>query len=276
VSKKILITGATDGIGLATAKTLAELGHHLLIHGRSEVKLENAKEAILSQVGSSNKTVVECYQADLSDLHQMTNLVNEVLAQHEKLDVLINNAGVFKTPEAITLEGLDIRFVVNTIAPYLLSKKLIPLLKKAKGRIVNLSSAAQSTVELDALVGTKKIGDDFSAYAQSKLAITMWSRHMAMEQKEVSIVAVNPGSMLGSKMVQEGFGVSGKDISIGSNILVELALSEESNQLNGRYFDNDLGKFATARADVLDVNKTELLVKSIEVLISEKLGSINN
>lgn len=86
MTKTILITGATDGIGLLTAKTLAADGHTVLLHGRSDEKLEAAAQ----EVGGSPET----YRADLSDLDEVASLAQEIRARHERLDVLINNAGV--------------------------------------------------------------------------------------------------------------------------------------------------------------------------------------
>ncbi len=118
-----------------------------------------------------------------------------------------------ETARMLLGQGLDVRFVVNTFAPYLLTQRLLPLLGPP-GRVVNLSSAAQASVNPDAMRGTVKLAD-MEAYAQSKLAITMWSRVMAETLSDgPAIIAVNPGSLLGSKMVKEGFGVAGNDLRI--------------------------------------------------------------
>ena len=89
------------------------------------------------------------------------------------------------------------------------------------------------------------------AYAQSKLAITMWSHNMALSLGDTApaLIAINPGSMLGSKMVQEGFGVAGNDIRIGAEILVRAALDNEFSDASGKYFDNDKGQFASPHPD---------------------------
>ena len=107
------------------------------------------------------------------------------------------------------------------------------------------------------------------AYAQSKLALTMWSRHMAGELKDKgpAIIAVNPGSMLGSKMVKEGFGVAGGDLAIGATILVRAALDAKFATASGRYFDNDSGRFAPPHPDALDDGKCADVVRVIESLI---------
>ena len=209
MQKTILITGSTDGIGLETAKMLASKGHDILLHGRNSEKLARAEAAL----DGAHK--IETYTADLSDMTKVEALANKVAENHSSLDVLINNAGVFSTPEPITDAGLDIRFAVNTIAPYLLTQRLLPLLG-ASGRVINLSSAAQSPVDLDALSGKVTLSDG-AAYAQSKLALTMWSKTLALSLGDEGpiIVAVNPGSFLGSKMVKEAYGQEGKDLRIG-------------------------------------------------------------
>ena len=153
MQKTILITGSTDGIGLETAKMLAEQGHNVLLHGRNPAKLEIAEKQLLGVKGAGK---IEKYLGDLSVIKNVEELLRSILKNHSKLDVLINNAGVYNASRPITPDGLDIRFAVNTIAPYLLTKKLLPLLSNS-GRVINLSSAAQSPVQLGALTGEIKL-----------------------------------------------------------------------------------------------------------------------
>jgi NAD(P)-dependent dehydrogenase (short-subunit alcohol dehydrogenase family) len=117
-------------------------------------------------------------------------------------------------------------------------------------------------------MGKAKLADG-EAYAQSKLAITMWSRHLAQQlgNDGPTIIAVNPGSFLGSKMVKEAYGQAGKDLGIGANILARAATSDEFATATGQYFDNDRGSFASPHPDALDQDKNSRLVGSIESLI---------
>ena len=108
-AKTILITGATDGIGRLTAQKLVDLGHRVLIHGRNPAKLARAQTAL----GGS----VDTFQADLSDFAQVEGLARDIQAKYDRIDVIINNAGVLKTSQPRTAAGLDVRFVVNTLAP---------------------------------------------------------------------------------------------------------------------------------------------------------------
>ncbi|MEZ8016845.1 SDR family NAD(P)-dependent oxidoreductase [Vibrio splendidus] len=267
--KKIMITGATDGIGLETAKMLAQQGHHILIHGRNPTKLSKV-ETGLSRL--SKDAIIESYVADLSSLSEVETLANQVKSEHEKLNVLINNAGVYKVSDITTKDNLDVRFTVNTIAPYLLTQKLLPLFD-ASGRIVNLSSAAQSSVDLEALVSPNPDALDGPIYAQSKLALTMWSIHLAHKLGDQGplIIPVNPASFLGSKLVKDAYGLEGNDLGIGADILCRTALSEEFANASGKYFDNDSGLFKDPHTDALDTEKNQKLVTTLDQLLAEQL-----
>lgn len=263
MAKTILITGATDGIGLEAAKLLAAEGHQILLHGRNAAKLEAVK-ALLPDGA-------ETYLADLSDLTATAALAGEIAANHDHLDVLINNAGVLKAPRTVTADGHDIRFMVNTLAPYLLARRLLPLMAGA-GRIINLSSAAQAPVDLEALAGKAQLVD-MEAYSQSKLAITMWSRLMAEGLPNGPlIVSVNPGSLLATNMVRDGFGIAGNDIGIGADILFRAAISDEFEGRSGAYYDNDAGAFGPPHADAMDDAKAKAVLAGIEAALAGYLA----
>lgn len=230
----VLITGSTDGIGLLTARMLAAAGLEVIVHGRSAAKL--------AAVAKEMSGKVTTYEADLSSLEATAAMAERIVDNHDQIDVLINNAGVFKTEHPILPDGQDLRFVVNTLAPHLLTTTLLPIIPKT-GRVLNLSSAAQAPVDLAALSGATHL-DHMGAYAQSKRAITLWSAQMAQEHPAGPIfIAVNPGSLLATKMVREGFGVAGHDLTIGAGILCRLALDEAFGAATGQYWDNDAGAF---------------------------------
>ncbi|MEO1490654.1 MAG: SDR family NAD(P)-dependent oxidoreductase [Pseudomonadota bacterium] len=259
MSKTILITGSTDGIGLVTAKMLAGQGHKVLLHGRSRPKLD----AALADVGAGS----EGFLADLSSLAEVQTLAEAVTAKNNRVDVLINNAGILKSPSPMTPDGYDIRFVVNTFAPLVLTRRLLSILP-TDGRVVNLSSAAQAPIDPAAMAGQVAL-DDMGAYAQSKLAITIWTQELAKELPNgPAVIAVNPGSLLASKMVKEGFGVAGSDLSIGAKVLCDAALGDSFAAASGAYFDNDAGRFAPPHPAAQNPDHVRSVMQGIETALA--------
>lgn len=265
MKKTILITGSTDGIGLETAKELVLLGHKVLLHGRNQEKLELATKAVKEVTEEAD---LEPYLADLSSLEQTANLAAKVIENNTSIDVVINNAGVYKTNIKETSEGLDFRFTVNTISPYLLTKLLLPILA-TNGRIVNLSSAAQAPVIASNLARPSLL-DDSQVYAQSKLALTMWTTALVKTLKEHQVaVAVNPKSFIGSKMVKEAYGIAGGSLKDGSDILVRAAVSEEFSDASGKYFDNDIGQFSSPHREATNQQNCTRVLEALEVIINK-------
>lgn len=267
MNKTILITGSTDGIGKLAAINLAKEGHEIYLHGRNADKLA----AVISEIKAlSNNEKIHGFQADFSDLDAVKDLSKQVKEKLSKLDILINNAGVYKSPVNQTKDGLDTRFVVNYLAPYLLTEELLPLLKKgASPRIINLSSAAQATVSHDVLLGHQQISTQ-EAYAQSKLALTMWSFHLAELEPNIVVIPVNPGSLLNTKMVKEGFGRFWSSADKGGNILHDLAISEDYNNMSGKYFDNDQGVFGRAHSDAYNKMEVDHLIQETKTMLNLK------
>ena len=263
--KTILITGSTDGIGFQTAKRLVNEGHNVLIHGRSPQKVQN----VVNELSSLNAGTIDSFVSDLTDMKDVKKLANEIKEKYSKLDVLINNAGVYNIKDIRTKDGLDARFVVNTIAPYLLTKELMNIFDNSS-RVVNLSSAAQAPVDTRALKGEFMIPSAGEVYAQSKLALTMWGTLLGLELKAKGpmIVSVNPKSFLGSKMVKDAYGVEGADLSIGADILCRGALSSEFDHAHGKYFDNDIAQFSQPHHDALNAEKCEKIIEAIEEVLS--------
>lgn len=264
--KNILITGSTNGIGKLTAIELAKEGHQLYLHARSEEKLSKAIRELKESSGNPN---ISGFVADFSDLNQVKTMGETIAKTLNTLDVLINNAGVFKAKQAIAQSGYDLRFVVNYFAPFILTHQLLPLLKKSThARIINLSSAAQQEVDLNAILNKKALNDQ-TAYAQSKLALTSWSIHLAHQEKELFVVPVNPGSLLNTRMVQEAFGRYWSSADKGAKILYKLALSDNLTNKSGQYFDNDQGHFSQAHPDAYDSKKTENLIQLTNSLLQQ-------
>jgi len=262
--KNILITGSTDGIGKLAAIKLAKKGHAIYVHGRNPEKLSSTIAEIRKLSKNDN---VDGFLADFSDLDSVRKMAKEVKSKISKIDVLINNAGVFKSPVIDDDEGLDLRFVVNYMAPFLLTNKLLTLLKKGnEPRLINVSSAAQSALSYAAFRGTG-IFSTSDAYAQSKLALTMWSSHLAKEEEGITVIAVNPGSMLNTKLVKEAYGSHWTPAQKGADILFELALSEKHKNTTGKYFNNDKGSYERAHSNAYDSAAISKLIEVTQELI---------
>ena len=263
--KTVLITGATDGIGLETVKMLGKEGHNVILHGRNNAKLENIKGALEAQFpGSTFDTV----QADLSSFDDVRQLAIAVKAKNKHLDVLINNAGVFVMKNPVTNAGLDARFMVNTIAPYMLTLELIDVMDP-QSRVINVSSAAQAPINWSALRGEIQLSDG-AAYAQSKLAITMWTMNLGSKYKNngPKMVSVNPKSLLGSKMVKSAYGIAGGDLKLGAQIFMDAAFSDRFANVAGDYFDNDHNTFAVPHPFANDPSHIKMLIAELDAIIA--------
>ncbi|MEM6614318.1 MAG: SDR family NAD(P)-dependent oxidoreductase [Cyanobacteria bacterium P01_C01_bin.72] len=264
--KTILITGSTDGIGKLVAIKLALEGHEIYLHGRNSEKLATVVAEIKKQANNAN---IKGLVADFADLDAVKQMSKQIKKELSKIDVLINNAGVYNSSQGQNNDGLDMRFAVNYLAPFVFTNELIPLLKKgAAPRIINLSSAAQSSIDYEVLIGAKKRSAS-ETYAQSKLALTMWSFYLAKQEPELDVIAVNPGSLLNTNMVQKAFGKSWSSADKGANILYELAVSKDYQNVSGKYFDNDRGTFAEAHPDAYDETKIEQLITTTAKILAD-------
>ncbi|WP_298879817.1 SDR family NAD(P)-dependent oxidoreductase [uncultured Polaribacter sp.] len=270
--KTIIITGSTDGIGKGTALKFANEGHTVYIHGRSKAKVDKVVTEIKE---ASKNTNIKGLVADFSDLKAVKIFAAEIKKEVPVIDVLVNNAGVFKSSVEKTKEGLDLRMVVNYLAPIVFTNGILSNITNAQSpRIINLSSAAQSPVLEAVLTGKEQVSDN-NSYAQSKLAFTMWSFYFAKQHQNITTIAVNPGSLLNTKMANEAYGQHWYSAEKGVNIIFELALLEAYKNNSGQYFDNDKGDlkgfFSEAHPDAYD----ELKINSLLYLTNTLLQRID-
>ncbi len=265
MNKTILITGSTDGIGKLAAIKLAKDGHEIYLHGRGQDKLTKVIEEVKELSKNEN---IKGFIADFSDMDDVKQMANQIIQNVPKIDILINNAGVFKSQVQANKNGIDLRIVVNYYAPYILTNSLLPILRKGTDpRIINLSSAAQSSLTEEILTG-REMGPENNTYAQSKLALTMWSFFLANTLEDITVVAVNPGSLLNTNMVREAFGKFWSSADKGADILYDLAVSDEHKDANGKYFDNDKGAYGNAHADAYDqaiIDNLMQITKKVEL-----------
>ncbi|MEM6559460.1 MAG: SDR family NAD(P)-dependent oxidoreductase [Myxococcota bacterium] len=256
--KTILITGATEGLGLETARNLVLARHAVILQGNTSERLHEVARALSALPGAQS---VNHYVANLCDLDQVEALASNVLRDHERLDVLVNNASLITDASCCRL-GLDPRFVVNTIAPYRLALRLLKRLGEG-GRVVNVSSAAKNSVDLQALCGARKLSD-IDAYTQSKLALTMWSRHLArtVGRRGPVILAVNPG--LAS--VENSRDLELTRVRDGAAALARAVLSSDFSDASGLYFDTSRRCFSSPHPDAYDPHLCAEIVRAIDPL----------
>ena len=196
---RILVTGASDGLGRALAESLADRGHELVLHGRDPQRLAAVAE----------KTGGVALRADLADLAQVRGLARAVADRYDTLDVLVNNAGVgFGEPGApreLSADGNELRFAVNYLAPAPLSRLLLPLLRRAgAARIVNVASIGQHDVDLDDLMFERGY-DGVAAYRRAKLALIADTFDLAEELAGtgVTVNALHPATLMPTTMVRD-------------------------------------------------------------------------
>jgi NAD(P)-dependent dehydrogenase (short-subunit alcohol dehydrogenase family) len=233
---KILVTGATDGLGKRVALELASKGATVLLHGRNTERLETALEEVRRETGSEK---LRSYLADLSSLAAVRGLAERILPDEERLDVLVNNAGVIVPERRESEDGYELTFAVNYLAHFLITSLLLPLLRdSAPARIVNVASAGQSPVDFGDLM-LERGYDGMRAYSQSKLAQIMFTFELAerLQGTGVTVNALHPASLMDTKMVLETFGHSMSTVQEGADATVRLAVSPELEGVTGRYFD---------------------------------------
>ncbi len=265
----ILVTGATDGLGKRVALELAAKGAAVLLHGRSPERLDAALEKLRKETGSQN---LGAYLADLSSLGEVRAMAEQVLSEHDRLDVLVNNAGIIYPEREESEDGYELAFAVNYLSHFLLTGLLLPLLRgSAPARIVNVASAAQSPIDFgDPML--ERGYDAMKAYSQSKLAQVMFSFELAerLSGTGVTANALHPASLMDTKMVHETFGYTMSTVEEGAEAVVRLAASPELEGVTGRYFDGT--REARANRQAYDVEARRRLWEVSEELCGNAEG----
>ena len=245
----ILVTGSTDGLGKSTARDLAAAGATVLLHGRDPKRGDAAAREIREETGNDR---LHYYVADFSSLEEVRWLADKITADHDRLDVLVNNAGIGagrrgETSRDLSRDGYELRCTVNYLAPFLLTRLLLPLVRRAApSRIVNVASAGQSQISFDDVM-LERGYDGMRAYTQSKLALVMFTFDLAEELEDTGVTAnsLHPASLMNTKMVFETFGSASTNVREGTDATVRLAISPDLERITGRYFDGQ----REARAD---------------------------
>jgi retinol dehydrogenase-14 len=247
VGRTVLITGATSGIGRATALGLARMGAHLAITGRDRVRTDDAAREIRTAGGQ-----VDVFVADLSSQVEVRRLAEEMLRGLSRIDVLINNVGGYWNTRHLTVDGLERTFALNHLAPFLLTNLLCDRLRQsAPARVVTVSSNAhaQGRIDFDDLQGEHSYSGA-RAYSQSKLANVLFTYELARRLPATSVTAnaLHPGVTRTAFGAEDPAGVQRllvpfmrpfmKAPAQGAATSIHLASAPDLEQVTGRYFAN--------------------------------------
>ena len=234
--KIVLITGSTDGIGKQTARELAGMGYHINVHGRNKQSVDLAINEMNASVDNAKISGIE---ADLSSLSQVHKLADEIKNKYERLDVLINNAGVYMNKYVLTEDGYEMTFAVNHLSHFLLTNLLLDIIKKSDdGRIINVSSMAHQSGKIDwNNLNSERSFNPYGAYATSKIANILFTKELAEKLNGTTVTtnALHPG-VITTKLLKAGFSITGSSVKKGAETSVFLATSSEVRNVNGEYF----------------------------------------
>jgi NAD(P)-dependent dehydrogenase (short-subunit alcohol dehydrogenase family) len=235
----VLVTGSTDGVGRLVARRLADQGARVLIHGRDH----HRGKQVVDQIQAAGHGSAVFLPADLSSLAEVRRLADLVRQDCDRLNVLINNAGIGSGGSAgkreTSLEGYELRFAVNYLAGFLLTRLLLPLMMVSESaRIVNVSSLAQQPIDFDDVMLTRGYTGG-RAYAQSKLGQIMFTFDLARELDPKAITAncLHPATYMATTMVRQSGVTPVSSIEEGAEAILNLAVSNELDGHSGEFYN---------------------------------------
>ncbi|MBV9290198.1 MAG: SDR family NAD(P)-dependent oxidoreductase [Hyphomicrobiales bacterium] len=240
--RTILITGSTDGVGRFVAERLASDGADVIVHGRDQAR----GEALVRQIAKAGGEA-RFYRADFSSLAEVKSLASAVRQGADHLDVLVNNAGIGFGERELSADGFELRFAVNYLAPFLLTRLLLPWLERApKARVVNVASAGQQAIDFSDVM-LERGYSGVRAYRQSKLAQILFTLDLAEELKDrpITVNCLHPATFMDTTMVRRAGVKPSSTVEEGATAILQLVASPALEGKSGLYFDG----LREARAD---------------------------
>jgi NAD(P)-dependent dehydrogenase (short-subunit alcohol dehydrogenase family) len=238
--KRIVITGATNGIGLAGARELARAGAELTIVARDESRGRAAADLV--HASATNGTHVDVLLADLASQASVRNLAADLLRRYPRIDVLVNNAGAIYATRQLSPDGIELTWAVNHLAPFLLTSTLLPVLHQSRpARVVNVASAGQAPVNFDDVMLQPRY-EMTIAYSQSKLALISFTFELAERlrdrgETEVTATALHPATLMPTKLVLQTLGRTIDALEQGVAATLRLVIDPDLDGVSGVYFD---------------------------------------
>jgi len=241
MSKAVLITGATGALGKAAALEIARSGAKVTLLARNKNKLESVKKEISEETGNNN---IDIQVADLSDISSVKSAVHEFKQKHDRLDVLVNIAAVYKGKKELTKDKLEVMFATNHLGPFILTKSLLKLLKASKHpRIINVSAPSVTKIKFDDLQGEKKFSA-LNAFGASKMMNLMFTYSLSRRLDCTGITAsvFHPG-LMNSGLMKEMPGflkivvrLMSKKPEKAAKMLYRLAIDSEYASTSGNFY----------------------------------------
>ena len=245
--KTVLVTGSTDGLGREVALRLAATGAHVIVHGRNR---ERGAE-VVAAIEREGKGSARFYRADFTSLAEVRTLAEQILRDYDRLDILINNAGIARIGQEdrqLSADGQELHFAVNYLSGFLLTRMLLPRLRSsAPSRIINVSSLGQAPIDFDDITLERGYSTN-RAYGQSKLAQIMFTADLAreLEGTGVTAFAVHPATFMDTHMITSAGLQPRSTVGEGADAVMHLVTT--AGLESGRFFDRMTPARANAQA----------------------------
>ena len=230
--KTVMVTGSTDGLGREVALRAARLGAHVIVHGRNQ---ERGK-AVVAEIEKLGKGGAKFYAADFASLVEVRTLAQAIRRDYKRLDVLVNNAGIWIRDRQVSKDGHELHFAVNYLSGFLLTRELLPLITaSAPSRIVNVSSLSASPIDFSDVM-LERPGRAGQGYGQSKLAQVFFTIDLAAELKDKNVIvtALHPATLMDTTLVREAGASARSTVDEGATAVMQQVTG---NVQSGQYYN---------------------------------------